>query len=344
MAFADRPLVDVIRACMAMDAFARDTYLRLSRICPDPRLAPFWRAMSVEEGAHVRFWETVLQLAEEGLLPPLIEDPEQTLSDLRKNREGAEALVPVCEADPSTLHMFLLAYRLEFALLCPAVAAFFHYMKTTTSESPEDRYEEHLLRFGRKLDEVGGATPELALLGEAVLRLWRDHRHLAIQSAHDELTGVLNRRGLFNAIRPLAFLAMRNALTAGLIMVDIDDFKTVNEEHGHVQADRVLADVAGALAGRMRKSDIIGRYGGEEFLVFLPEVDPRALPRICEDLRERVAAATAGRIPVTVSLGAASGVFEVHPDEDLMDLVRKADSCLYTAKRSGKNRSAVEDE
>jgi len=344
MEFAERPLVDVIRVCLDMDAFARDTYLRLGGLCADKRLAAFWRAMSVEEGAHVRFWETVLQLAEDGLLPPLIDDPEQTLSDLRENRAGAEALIPVCEADPSVLNMFLLAYRLEFALLCPAVAAFFHYMKTTTSESPEDRYEEHLLRFGRKLDEVGGATPELALLGEAVLRLWRDNRYLAIQSAHDELTGVLNRRGLFNAIRPLAFLAMRNALTVGAIMIDIDDFKSVNEKHGHLAADRVLADVARSLSGRMRKSDIVGRYGGEEFLIFLPEVDPRALPRICEDLRKRVATATAARIPVTVSLGAASGIFDIHPDQDLMDLVHKADSCLYTAKRSGKNRSSVEDE
>lgn len=149
---------------------------------------------------------------------------------------------------------------------------------------------------------------------------------------------------LFNAIRPLSYLAQRNGLNVGIIMVDVDDLKAFNDTHGHREGDGVLARVAKLIETRMRKSDIVGRYGGEEFIVFLPEVDHRAMYRICNDVRERVEKETRGKIPVTVSVGAASGLLDVDANKDVMTLINKADVCLYSAKRGGKNRVAVDGE
>jgi diguanylate cyclase (GGDEF)-like protein len=336
------PLLEIVALCREMDALAQRSYQRLAKLSGDPGLTRFWAGMADEEQLHVRFWNSVREMADDGLLPPLVEDPVQTLRDLRETKRKAEEFWPRCEADPSVLNTFLMAYRLEFTLLCPAVAAFFHYMKTTSAESPEDHYGRHLTRFGEKLLEMGATTPELELLGEAMLRLWTDNRSLALQSAQDELTGVLNRRGLFNAIRPLAFLALRNGLNVGIMMIDIDDFRTINADHGHLKGDSVLVAVAKSILTRMRKSDIVGRYGGEEFVVFMPEVDPRALGRIGEDVRRRVDAEAREGIRATVSVGAASGILEVDAEGGVMDLIKRADNCLYTAKRSGKNRVAVD--
>jgi diguanylate cyclase (GGDEF)-like protein len=118
-------------------------------------------------------------------------------------------------------------------------------------------------------------------------------------------------------------------------MCDVDHFKRVNDEHGHGVGDSVLCGLADVLAGVLRAHDSVVRYGGEEFLLLLPEVDLLTASRIAERARATVAASALGpQVRVTVSLGVA----ERRAGESRDDLIRRADAALYAAKRAGRNR------
>jgi diguanylate cyclase (GGDEF)-like protein len=121
-------------------------------------------------------------------------------------------------------------------------------------------------------------------------------------------------------------------------MIDIDHFKRINDTHGHQTGDEVLMSVAQLISGSVRKSDLVGRYGGEEFLVFLPQVDGRGLRRIAEKVRSAVERGTREWLPATVSVGAASTDFAEGVEPGLASLIRLADRHLYRAKSDGRNR------
>ncbi len=122
----------------------------------------------------------------------------------------------------------------------------------------------------------------------------------------------------------------REALS--FIMVDIDHFKNYNDSHGHQEGDRLLGRLAGILLGEVRKADYVFRYGGEEFLVVLPETDLDRACEAAERLRKAVEAEAGG---VTISLGVASLTESLQEKDQLIDA---ADKALYRAKENGRNR------
>lgn len=127
-----------------------------------------------------------------------------------------------------------------------------------------------------------------------------------------------------------------------MLMLDIDHFKQVNDQFGHDGGDRVLQSLASVLGNQMRASDFVFRYGGDEFLVVLGEVDAERAESIAESLRQRVAnadilLAANPSVKVTLSIGVAA--FDGHPD--YLRLVERADKALYSAKHDGRNRCVV---
>lgn len=123
-------------------------------------------------------------------------------------------------------------------------------------------------------------------------------------------------------------------------MVDIDYFKTVNDEFGHAAGDQVLAAVGRVLAAHLRTGDLVSRYGGEEFLVILPDTPPAGALQVVDRLREAVAALKGVPKSVTVSIGVAA----CHQDETAEHLVGRADAALYLAKHGGRNRIVMSDD
>jgi diguanylate cyclase (GGDEF)-like protein len=123
-------------------------------------------------------------------------------------------------------------------------------------------------------------------------------------------------------------------------MVDVDLFKTVNDGFGHAAGDQVLAAIGRVLTAHLRTGDLVSRYGGEEFLVILPDTPPAGAMQVAERLREAVAALVGLSKMVTVSIGVAS----CHQDETAESLVARADAALYQAKNSGRNRVVMSDD
>jgi diguanylate cyclase (GGDEF)-like protein len=159
------------------------------------------------------------------------------------------------------------------------------------------------------------------------------------QSLHDPLTGLFNRRYLDDMFgRQLAF-AGRHGYPVSVIMCDIDHFKLVNDTHGHLIGDEVLRVMAKRLTAQGRGSDIVCRYGGEEFLMVFPDM---ALDMACaraESLRTTIAATpiTSGRVTLRVTASFGVACFPGHGTA-MGELIRAADSAMYDAKRGGRNR------
>lgn len=159
-------------------------------------------------------------------------------------------------------------------------------------------------------------------------------------AALDELTGVANRRSIVAALDRDVGRAIRTREPLAVMMVDIDFFKHVNDSHGHLAGDRVLRNVADVIRSRIRAQDIVGRYGGEEFLVVLVDTPAQGALQLAEQLRGAVQASSCHwgtqRLSVTVSVGVFGGRLE--PGDNWDQLIHAADSALYRAKQGGRNR------
>jgi len=165
-------------------------------------------------------------------------------------------------------------------------------------------------------------------------------RQLEEQISKDSLTGLLKHASIKEAVDANVRLARRSDKPTTLAMLDIDHFKAINDTHGHAKGDVVIAALATLLRQRLRQSDIIGRYGGEEFVVVLPECDSENAERVMDDIRQRFSSLRFNHREqeffCTVSVGLACSAD--HPRKEGAELLVAADEALYTAKRDGRDQ------
>ena len=166
---------------------------------------------------------------------------------------------------------------------------------------------------------------------------------LKIQATHDALTGVLNRAAIFEILEREQARSIRKGLPLTVIMADLDHFKAVNDTHGHGAGDIVLKEATRRMSENVRKYDTLGRYGGEEFLMVLPDGDGEVgmgqAERICRCIAEKPFDIGDQKIPVTLSMGLASS--DVFGLDDIDELVKLADQALYQAKETGRNKAVA---
>lgn len=193
-----------------------------------------------------------------------------------------------------------------------------------------------VLSVVRKHDAFTAADQQLLTLVAAICAPYLEIARLSRLSQVDPLTGVLNRRGLDTELEGQP--ANPEKPEIAVVMVDIDHFKRVNDTRGHAVGDSVLRHIARILGQNLRSTDSVTRYGGEEFLMVLPELDQDDAMRVAQRAREAVEnqpAQVAGEaVPVTISLGVAGGLWT----QGLRTLIDRADAALYEAKQSGRNK------
>jgi len=169
-----------------------------------------------------------------------------------------------------------------------------------------------------------------------------DKEKLEILATFDSLTGLYNRRAILSKLRDLINLAHRYKEDFSLSMLDIDHFKRVNDRYGHLTGDEVLEKIATLIRRNIRDTDIVGRYGGEEFIIILPKTNLSSSWCVAERLRitieETEMKDSAGNVfAITVSQGLAGW----ERDEDATALISCADEALYKAKEKGRNRVQI---
>jgi diguanylate cyclase (GGDEF)-like protein len=205
-------------------------------------------------------------------------------------------------------------------------------------------YHHHIERLAGAIETYYSRSQLAVFLAGVLRRSWRDFSHSAELTRYDQLTHALNRRGLFLALDQWAAWAARYERPLAVVAIDVDEFKLVNDTHGHAAGDLGLVALANAFRATLRESDLIGRQGGDEFAIIAPETDHAALEallaRVVEDVPARAAAAWPyqSTTPLRVSAGGAwTSGGDVSVTGEL--LLAAADSSLYEAKAAGRNRA-----
>lgn len=208
------------------------------------------------------------------------------------------------------------------------------------------KLEEKSLGTVRVYREVPFAEKEITSLENLLcalvypLRNALSYRQAVELASRDPLTGVHNRLALNSSLQREVDLAHRQEVALSMLVIDIDHFKRFNDEHGHAFGDDVLTAAAQTISNTVRRSDLLFRYGGEEFVVLASHTGEEGAMLLAERIRENVAAmgtVRGRRIRVTVSLGVAL----LQPKETAEAFFERADKAVYSAKRNGRNRSLL---
>jgi diguanylate cyclase (GGDEF)-like protein len=234
------------------------------------------------------------------------------------------------------------------SLTCPLVVkgqpVGFLFFSSMRKNAYQEAHQELFLQIAGQLAttlEKGRIYQELLDI-TAELRCARDA--LETEATRDSLTGLWNRRSILDLLRRELARAEREEKSLSAVMIDIDHFKRINDRIGHPAGDEVLTEVTRRVASTLRTADILGRIGGEEFLIILYPADGQTALEVMERARRACKAEPvvidAGKFDVTISLGAA--VIEDFEDVDLSVVLKAADHALYRSKEGGRNRSEVE--
>lgn len=183
-----------------------------------------------------------------------------------------------------------------------------------------------------------GLFAALLLVGGLTFRLQRGHRNLLHVSTYDGLSGLLNRPTFMRLAHRELINIRRNAYPLCAILLDLDDFKQINDQHGHPVGDNFIRTVGEILKTFTRERDLCCRYGGEEFLVLLPHTGMEGARKLAEKLRAQVEAIDELPDDSALQPSGSFGIAELKSDESLESLFNRADQAMYRAKYKGKNR------
>jgi diguanylate cyclase (GGDEF)-like protein len=259
---------------------------------------------------------------------------------------GTELLARVLARHPEPVRIILTGFT-EVEEIVDAINRGHVYFFVTKPWDPEELrlVIQRAVEHHDSVREIAEKNVELRSAYTSLEEAHREQVRLYEMVITDEKTGVRNYHYFRIRLGEEFERVRRYGGELALLMLDIDDFKRVNDKHGHLVGDTALKDVAQILVERQRATDIIARYGGEEFVIILPETGKSGARAIAERLRERIAGHAfhgAGGAPVslTVSVGVA---FYPHPEvTSKEELIQRSDRALYRAKAQGKNR--VSDE
>ena len=190
----------------------------------------------------------------------------------------------------------------------------------------------------RSKDDLASLQQQVEMANSEIAKLQTELHNTSELVRHDPLTGILNRKGLDEALKREIARAQRRESPLCIGLLDIDNFKRINDTHGHHTGDAALQHLTEVVKDNLRPQDSVGRYGGEEFLILLPDTDVEhavaALKRLQRALTNRYFLAEGQKMLITFS----AGVARVAPDEAPEAAVDRADKAMYRAKRAGKNR------
>ncbi len=330
----------ILELCVVLDSRATTTYVALAEMCTDEEVKLTFRRMGTEEVSHVGWWKELLDAWHEGLVPD-VADESALLGRLRELAEEIEILMPTDFSELSTDQMLDLAAHLEFFMLDPVFGELLDLVNPGSSTEHHEAYSRHVMRLVNCIEARHSRTDLAHFLARVLARSFDDQQRLAALAMHDPLTGLYNRRGFYGYVRQWASWSTRYGHPLGVLLVDIDRFKSINDAYGHPRGDEALRAISAALCQAVRTSDVVGRYGGDEFAILAPETDADELVllmnRIVDVVRDTVFAVEGSDVQLSVSVGGSlvKGALPVTPEQ----LLAAADHSLYEAKEAGRDRA-----
>jgi len=276
-------------------------------------------------GKATRAVLTVQSGPEAGRVVPLSASDPNTIG------RGEECTVALADARLSRLHAKILLLHDEWVLADEG--------STNGTFVNGSRVESHSqLDDGARILLAGTVSLRFSLVTEEEERALARVYDAAMR---DGLTGVYNRKALEERLASELAFAVRHVAPLSIVLLDVDDFKLVNDAHGHLAGDAVIREIASRLMRAVRTEDVVGRYGGEEFVVVARDISLEQAAQLAERLRRTISAEPVAydnqRIDVAASFGVAS-IACCGERKDVRTLLRIADERLYGAKRGGRNR------
>jgi len=210
---------------------------------------------------------------------------------------------------------------------------------TQLSDAYQSMAHERELGLCDQFDRQLRRLARIARISDHYQSMMRDlNAALEETSSRDPLTSLLNRRALMEMIKQEVERASRSGESFVVAMLDVDHFKKVNDRFGHETGDRALVELAGVLVKSLREYDLCGRWGGEEFLILMPESNAEMACTVMRRLGESIAALGVRVNDDLLGVTASMGIAELRPDETYSSTINRADIALLKAKRSGRNR------
>ena len=205
---------------------------------------------------------------------------------------------------------------------------------------------EKLLKQTIKMTHVSDSNQKKLLLAKEKIERQTEeltiaYKKLEVLARTDPLTGLSNRRDFIDKFQAEKNRFERSGVPLSLVLCDIDDFKTFNDRFGHDCGDFLLKNIANLIRTMLRKQDVVGRWGGEEFILLLPETPLSGGRKLSEEIRKKVAKSAFSFNGNQLSTTLTFGVSEFNSAKDIIPCIKEADEALYAGKQKGKNRVVI---
>jgi len=212
------------------------------------------------------------------------------------------------------------------------------------SDAYQSIAKQREMGLAERLDKQLRQLEKVARISDRYQQMMHDlNKALHQASTHDALTGIANRRLLGERLKDEADRNKRYGRTLSIAMLDVDLFKRINDQHGHDVGDRMLVELASVLEAEIREQDLCGRWGGEEFLILLPETNLEAAHQVVERVRARIRELAVRVDTELLSITVSAGIAEQVLGEPYARTISRADLALLQAKRMGRDRCMLAD-